>query len=218
MSKTGTADIPEAFDLRQAFAAIGSRAGSSAGEGGEADSAPPAGSPPPANAGAEEDGADLGTQLSEEEIKSPRIKQLSDEAGRYRHTAKAEKERADGAEERANELETALREAHMFNAFLLASNGQVADADAAWKLAEKSEVTIDDDGKVSGMDEVVAATLQRYPYLSPKPVEEPGSLADKFPALQPSGRQTNGKAKPKDGLNRRALESKFPALGRRGAH
>ena len=105
----------------------------------------------------------------------------------------------------------------MFNAFLLASNGQVADPDAAWKLADKAEVTIDDAGKVTGMDEVIAATVQKYPYLSPKPVDDVSApLADKFPALQPSGRQTNARTNIDKGLNRRVLESKFPALGRRG--
>lgn len=104
----------------------------------------------------------------------------------------------------------------MFNAFLLASSGQVADPDAAWKLADKTGVTIDDDGKVTGMDDVITKTLEKYPYLSPKPADDNAPLVDKFPALQPSGRQTNGKAKMGEGLNRRTLESKFPALGRRG--
>jgi hypothetical protein len=192
-------------DLRRAFVGM-ERAGAPAEEEGEQNTEP-ASPPPPADDGNEGAG--------EDEVQNPRIKQLSDEAARHRTTAKAEKERADAAEAKTTDLEAALHEARMFNAFILAAVGKVADVDAAWKLADKVGATLAEDGAVSGMEDVVAATLRKYPYLSPKPAEDlPEGLGDKFPALQPSGRQTN--AKRQDGaLNRSALASKFPALRRR---
>lgn len=198
------------FDLRRAFDAIFSRAGSPAGEGEHGDATGSTDPPPPADTGTE---GDEGTGQQEDDVKNPRIKQLSDEAAKHRNNAKAEKERADAAETKATDLASALREARMFNAFVVASIGKVADVEAAWKLADKVGVTVADDATITGMDEVVAKTLERYPYLSPQPASDtPEELADKFPALQPSGRQTNGKAKLGDSLNRKALEGKFPAL------
>lgn len=200
------------FDLRRAFDTIFSRAGSPAGEGENGDAAGSTDPPLPADASTEGD-QDTGEQDAEDDVKNPRIKQLSDEAAKHRNNAKAEKERADAAETKATDLASALREARMFNAFVVAGIGKIADVEAAWKLADKVGVTVGDDGTITGMDEVIAKTLERYPYLSPQPASDaPEELVDKFPALQPSGRQTNGKAKLGDSLNRKALEGKFPAL------
>ena len=162
----------------------------------------------------------------ESDVKNPKLKALSDEAARHRMNAKAEKERADAAEAKATELETRTTELEerlhdqlIRGAFLLATTGKVTDSEAAWKLADMSKVLVEDDGTVKGMDEAIAAVVKQYPYLQP---EDPDAvddttkaLRDRFPALQPSGRQTNGTRQGDNPVNLTALERKFPALRNR---
>lgn len=77
---------------------------------------------------------------------------------------------------------------------------------------------MEEDGTVTGMDDAIAATVRQYPYLTP---EDPDAvdattkaLRDRFPALSPSGRQTNARKVP-DAANLTVLEKKFPALRNR---
>lgn len=113
---------------------------------------------------------------------------------------------------RCKPLENSLRDLCTENALLKAAAGKVSDVDAAWKLADKVGITLNDDGAITGMDDVIATTVERYPYLAPKPTEEVEPiLAGKFPALVPSGMQTNKrKSGDNDTLNRAALGSEVP--------
>jgi hypothetical protein len=198
----------DTFDLRLAWPTF-APAGRPEGEAGEG--------------GADEDTDDL-EPLTEDEVKNPRLKKLSDEAAKRRNQAKAEKERADAAEARLKEFEGQantetllgqLREGQMENAFLKMAFGKVADVDAAWKLADKAGVTITNEGTVEGLDEVLAKVLEKHPYLTPKPAEQVDKeLADRFPALTPSGRPNNGRKNDKDAVDYSVLEKKFPALRR----
>jgi hypothetical protein len=172
--------------------------------------------------GADEDTDDL-EPLTDDEVKNPRIKALSDEAAKRRNQAKVEKERADAAEAKLKEFEGQantetllgqLREGQMENAFLKLAFGKVADVDAAWKLADKAEVKVNEDGTVEGLDEVLAKVLEKHPYLTPKPAEQVDpALVDKFPALEhASGRPNNGKKNSKDAVDYEKLAKQFPAL------
>lgn len=154
-------------------------------------------------------------------MKNPRIKQLSDEAAKHRTKAKAERERADAAEAKLKEFEgqanTSLlgqvREGQMENAFLRVAFGRVADVDAAWKLADKTGVTITNEGVVEGLEDVLTKVLEKHPYLLPKPAEQVDKdLADKFPALTASGRPNNGKRGSTDSVDYEKLAKQFPAL------
>ena len=46
-------------------------------------------------------------------------------------------------------------------AFLLATTGKVTDSEAAWKLADMSKVLAEDDERVKGMEEVIAAVVKQ---------------------------------------------------------
>src|SRR3712207_1343221 len=91
-------------DLRLAWLPTILRAGSTAGEG---DGEPAADPPPPAGEGGAD--GDQPDEPTEEELRNPRIKKLSDEAAKHRVTAKTEKDRADAAEARATKAEGALK-------------------------------------------------------------------------------------------------------------
>ncbi len=214
-SPPATKAEPDPFDLRHAW--LYTLAADT--DGGSAEGGDDAGSDPDPD-------DDEGVQPTEEELKVPRIKQLSDEAAKRRMQAKAEKERADAAEAKLKALEGEantetllgqVREGQMENAFLRVAFGKVTDVDAAWKLADRNGVTITNDGTVEGLEEVLTKVLEKHPYLAPKPTDPAAqALADKFPALLPSGRPNNGKKDSKDSVDYGFLEKRFPALrGRR---
>jgi hypothetical protein len=166
-------------------------------------------------------------QPTEEELKVPRIKQLSDEAAKWRNKLREaekaladltkERGRADTAEANSKTAVDQLRDTRMENAFLKMAFGKVADVDAAWKLADKTGVTITTEGVVEGLEDVLAKVLEKHPYLLPKPTEQVDKdLVDKFPALTPSGRPNNGKKNGTDAVDYEKLAKQFPALrGRR---
>lgn len=85
------------------------------------------------------------------------------------------------------------------------------------KLIDFDEVDVDDDGEVTGLRE----ELERIADENPEWVLD-GSDSDKDKdkdkgssgAGRPSGKQTNGKKGGRDGLDKAALERKFPALRR----
>ncbi len=104
-------------------------------------------------------------------------------------------------------------------AFLRAAWGKVSDPETAWKLAAKDGITVTDEGDVSGVDEALAALLDRYPYLSPtesEPVDDDTKvLQEKFPALKPtspSGRQDAGRKTQLPNATLGKLVKQFPAL------
>jgi hypothetical protein len=198
-------------DLRPAFLALRPCAWSSAGEEVDDDGdGSPSGAP---DSPADDDQHDEGG--ADDEIKHPRIKELSAEAARYRTSARAEKDRADGAEARATSLEELVQGLVAQNAFLRAAGGTITDVDAAWKLADQASLTVNEDGTVDGIEDVLAQVTARYPYLTTKPSDVDPVLANKFPALLPSGRPTNGKRRSDtQGMDLAALAARFPALGR----
>lgn len=162
-----------------------------------------------------------------DEVKVRRIKQLSDEAAKWRTKFReAEKALADlaGVKGRADTAETnskttvgQLREGRMENAFLKVAFGKVADVDAAWKLTDgmRAEVKVNEDGTVEGLEAVLAKVLESFPYLTPKPAEQVDQV-DSFQPLTPSGRPNNGKRNGTDSVDYEKLAKLFPALrGRR---
>jgi hypothetical protein len=169
----------------------------------EGEVAPPESPSPPADHADDTDSDDAG-ENDEDEVRNPELKKLHDEAVLYRTSAKAEKERADNAAE-------ALRAARIENAFLHAAIGQVNDTDAAFKLADTTDVIVDE-GNVANVDAVVVKVVERYPYLRPEVADDDLIHGEPVPQTQPSGRQTNGPRKYDQSGSRAVLESKYQAL------
>lgn len=98
----------------------------------------------------------------------------------------------------------------------LAGEAELADLDAAWKLAADDPTVVDlaEDGTVDTerLGLIVAHITDRHPYLASVPAPATPTKTDAFPPSESSGRPTNGKKKPTAGLDVAQLEAKFPAL------
>lgn len=184
-----------------------SPAGDSAGEEGEEEATEGDPDPsPPAD--------DSEFVPTEEELRNPQVKRLSDQAARYRTSAKAEKERADAAEAKANQATEAMRTLALRTGFNEAARkAAVEDVDAAWKLAadEVKGLTFAEDGAVDDrrLHDIVRTVTRRHPGLLDTPDE--GGAEN----LLPSGRPTNGRRRTGDAGTAAALAKKFPALRRK---
>lgn len=165
------------------------------------------------------DGTDPDTADDEEEdIRDPERKRLSNESKRYRlrvreleaKVAELETELA----ARPADSTTGVNALRVEKEFYRLAARQVTDLAAAFKLADLKGVTIDSDGTVTGIDQVVKTVVQHYPFL----IGEPGTEPDKRTTAVPDGpkeggspsNRRRGQAEP----NTSALQKKFPALGR----
>lgn len=142
----------------------------------------------------------------EEDDPDPRIKELSDEAAKYRVRAKEATTRADTAEEQlqAARVELAVRRE------AAARERPFADLDVVLQLVD---VTVGDDGEPVEVGAALDRLADRHPYL----------LADDQPAptrVDPSqhvasgtsfNRDTNNR-QDKPGLDHARLAAKYPAL------
>jgi hypothetical protein len=165
-------------------------------------------------------------ELTDDEVKNPRLKELSDEAAKYRRLRREEKEKREAAEARVAELEKATpdeavqaenRSLKLELAWERATRTVAwtdSGADGAWKLAQDQlPAVLNDDGTVDAtrLGEVINDVLRRYPFLVAQEEEPPP--ADAFPHSHPSGPATNGKKVVlSPATDRAVLERKFPAL------
>jgi hypothetical protein len=157
------------------------------------------------------DGGPANTDTGADDIvRDAEKKKLSDEAAARRNEAKAERARADAAEAALATSAQSITELRQHNAFLSAAVGRLTDLDAAWKLADASQIVIAEDGTPTGTDDVITGLLERYPYLAPV---EPLEPFQPLPTL-PSGRPLNGRKLHQNEPTRHVLEGKFPALKR----
>lgn len=58
--------------------------------------------------------------------------------------------------------------------------------EAAWKLLDRSKLSINDNGEVEGTDDALKALLETYPFLKSEP-SKPNVPAPKIPASNPAG-------------------------------
>lgn len=204
------------YDLRFMFAEVQPRFGMPAGESEEEqnEDTPPSDTDSPSVPADDTDDQD--DESSEDEVRHPRIKQLSDEAKRHRHAAKQERDRADNEKQRADGLQERVSTLILENAFIKTAVGRVSDFDAALKLMDRTGITITPEGEVTGIDEALAKVIERYPYVADDDAPAHTDLNAALAGLQASGRPHNGKRQPiAGGTPAKVLRAKFPALGTR---
>lgn len=210
---------PVTFDLRPAFAAA---PGVTAFAPGDEDT----GSPSPAADDAVVVGGDdaAGEGDGSDDLNNPRIKKLSDEAGKHRRLRKEAIARAEAAEARVAELEGSRaseelqaenRTLHLRLAWERATAGKFKDTDAAWKLADDdlAAVTMNDAGEVDleRLGEIIVHVAERHPYLVA--VDKPANETPSSP--WPDGGSDTGKPparKMGQGVDKATLTKRYPAL------
>lgn len=211
---------PATIDLRQAFSvALGLRSFMPADDDTGPSPADDEGEVDPADGAAGEGDEQEPVELDDDEGKNPRLKEVSDEAAKwrrkFRETTKrlADLESTKASDElqqenRSLKLELAWDRATRTVAW--SENG----AEGAWKMAQDQlPATLNEDGTVDGtrIGEVVNAVVKQYPFLIQQEPEE-APPADAFPQTHPSGPSTNGKVRQSSGTDLATLQRKFPAL------
>lgn len=125
-----------------------------------------------------------------------------------------ELERKLGGKETTEGYEATIRTLRLELAFeRMATTSRINDIEAAWRLAAGDLKAVDvKDGKVDGkrLADIVDHIAKRYPYL----VDDSSSEENVVAATGSSGRPVNGKRKSNVGMDRQALEKRFPALRR----
>lgn len=94
--------------------------------------------------------------------------------------------------------------------FTRAAAGTFVDVEAAWKLADRRGITIDKNGTVSGVDDVIDALVEKHPFMVVESQDEPQTERNPF-AARKTRTGTKRKLNPQ-GLDRATLEKKYPAL------
>lgn len=127
---------------------------------------------------------------------------------------KSELERAQGdledAKKRAEASESAMKELRIQNAFLGSNKHQWQNPTSALKLADMTDVAIDDDGKVTGLEQALNKLAKEHPYLLKPQGNGAGAAGGSSGA--PAGSTGSGH-NTKD--SRAATAARFPAAVRR---
>lgn len=172
----------------------------------------PAGGAPEGEGGNDDNDTehDEGQEGNEPDEKDPRIKALSDEAARYRVRAKE-------ATDRLGEVEAELQAARVELAVrreAATRDKPFADLDVVLPLVRES-VALDDNGQPVEVSDALNYLADRHPYLLAENAAPTTTRTD--PARHvPSGTSMNKPKQQAKGLDRKALEAKYPVLRNRG--
>jgi hypothetical protein len=153
----------------------------------------------------------------EEEVRNPRIRELSAEAKKWRlkyREAQAQLAEMEPADDEGHV--GGLQDARLEAAFLreVLSAGHSLDVDTTWDLMRLrgflDAVKVDDEGIVTGMDEALSKTVDRYPWLS----DEPPEAEDRPPAAKPTVGTARKKKDSVPSVNDADLQRRMKALRR----
>lgn len=152
-------------------------------------------------------------------IENKRLKkQLDEQDSKLKEFEDKDKDELTKASESAKELAAKNEKAEeriaglvLENAFLSSNTISWHDPKAALKLADLSEVEVDEDGDVTGLDEALKKLAKAKPYLVKSEKDDDDDEEEvKKPPAGTGPRITKTKA----AKNREALVKKYPALGR----
>lgn len=112
----------------------------------------------------------------EKKLEEQRLAELSEKERAEEIAKKYEEERNQYAKQ-VEELQNAIREEKIRNAFITkAQSVGIAYIDDAYKLADFSKVEVGEDGSINGIDDVVKTLVESKPFLltqsKPKPIGE----------------------------------------------
>lgn len=179
------------------------------------------------------------TETSETDpaVLAQRLKEANDESAARRHKAKeleaanaelaaklkefqdkdkSELERAQGdletTKKQLDQANETIMQLRIQNAFLGSNKHQWQSAEAAQRLADLSDVKIDDDGKVTGLDKALDKLAKDHPYLL-KPTDNGGQGGGKNGSSGAPAGSTGKGNETRD--SRAAIAARFPAAARR---
>lgn len=134
---------------------------------------------------------DLKSKLAEYEHEREE-KQRAEMTEIERFKADLEKEQAakQTLESELTTLRESVKQERIRNAFITAAQAaNIAYIDDAWSLADKSEINVGDDGKVVGIDALIASLVESKPFLVAQNPTKPKTIGDPTD-VPPKGQKT----------------------------
>lgn len=129
---------------------------------------------------------DLKTKLAEYE-REREEKQRAEMTEIERFKADLEKEQAakQSLESELTTLRESVKQERIRNAFITAAQAaNIAYLDDAWALADRSGVSVGDDGSVAGIDAVIASIVETKPFLVAQNPTKPKTIGDPTPSVE----------------------------------
>jgi hypothetical protein len=169
------------------------------------------GSDDEASGSSADDAGTAGEDGEDGNVRDPRVKALSDENAKWRRRVRdLEGELADREVTRADVHDLIVeKEFYRFAA------GRVADLGAAFKLADRKGIAPNEDGSITGVEEMVNKVIQHYPFLAADYEDTPTQRTTKVPdGPKEGGSATNRRKTGKPITTTSTLRKKFPALER----
>ncbi|MBG9736579.1 hypothetical protein [Paenibacillus alvei] len=134
---------------------------------------------------------DLKTKLTElQTAEDERKRGELTEIERYKADLEKEQASKQTLESELTTLRESVKQERIRNAFITAAqSANIAYIDDAWSLADKSEINVGDDGKVVGIDALIASLVESKPFLVAQNPTKPKTIGDPTDA-PPKGQKT----------------------------
>lgn len=107
------------------------------------------------------------------------------EIERYKKDIEQEQVAKQKMESELSTLRESVKQERIRNAFITAAqSANIAYVDDAWSLADKSGIDVGDDGKVSGMDAMIATLVESKPFLVAQNPAKPKTIGEPTPSVE----------------------------------
>jgi hypothetical protein len=148
--------------------------------------------------------ADRKREEAEQKLKALQDAALSEEEKRKRDL--------EAATQQLREKDDTIKELRLDKAFLTDNTHDWHNPQAALQLADRTGITVGDDGKVTGLKEALEAVAKAHPYLLKPKAEGTTETGQSAASTGVTGVAGQGSASGQGNAGRAVLERKFPAL------
>jgi len=133
---------------------------------------------------------DLKTKLTElQAAEDERKRGELTEIERYKADLEKEQTSKQTLESELSTLRESVKQERIRNAFITAATAaNIAYVDDAWSLADRSGVSVGDDGNVVGIDAVIASLVESKPFLVATNTTKPKTIGDPPPTIDEKAR------------------------------
>lgn len=124
-------------------------------------------------------------QAAEDERKRGELTEIE----RYKADLEKEQTSKQTLESELSTLRESVKQERIRNAFITAATAaNIAYVDDAWSLADRSGVSVGDDGNVVGIDAVIASLIESKPFLVATNTTKPKTIGDPPPTVDEKAR------------------------------